>query len=272
MSGGMNTPFGLSPYQNLSGNGDITKIQTFKIDRACPTIYAGDPVTMAQFDTGTNAMVGTPGTIIPLSALSLAAAAEAPILGYLLSVEYTSPNNIYTNKFPFWSAGSIPVDDITSITAKVNIDPHVILQVQVSTSDDNFAHAVFLNSYINLNGTLRVAGAAAINQNPPYANYATRNPRTGDNEIGTSAYYLDATSLFASSRSTVAEEGFPLANFKVLGIVEPQNLGLTGATNAQLAKALNDLVPGVDMPFVTVYGVINNHVYKSGTGGIVFAA
>jgi len=26
------------------------------------------------------------------------------------------------------------------------------------------------------------------------------------------------------------------------------------------------------MPFITVYGIINNHVYKSGTGGIVFAA
>jgi len=272
MSGGMNTPFGLSPYQNLSGNGDITKIQTFKIDRACPSIYAGDPVTMAQFDAakaGGAGVVGAPGTIIPLSALSLAAAAKAPILGYLLSVEYTSPSNIYTNKFPFWAEGTAITGDVIAL---VNVDPHVVLQVQVSTSDANFAHAVFLNSYINLNGTLRVAGAAAINQNPPYANYVTSNPRTGNNEIGTSAYYLDATSLFASAASTVAEEGFPLANFKVLGIVEPQNLGLTGATNAQLAKALNDLVPGVDMPFVTVYGVINNHVYKSGTGGIVFAA
>lgn len=269
MSGGMNTPFGLSPYQNLSGNGDITKVQIFKIDRACPTIYAGDPVTMAQFDIGTQAPVGTPGTIIPLSALSVAAAAVAPILGHLISVEYTSKSNIYTSKYPFWSAGSIPLGDITAL---VNVDPHAVFQVQVSTSDNNFEHAVFLNSYINLNGALRVAGAAAIDQNPLYPNYVTRNPRTGDNNIGTSAYYLDATSLYDSSRSTVADNGFPLANFKVLGIVEPQNFGLTGASNTQLAKALNDLVPGVNMPFITVYGIINNHVYKSGTGGMVFRA
>lgn len=267
MSGGINAPFGIAAYQNLSGNGDTTKIQTFRIDRTCPSIYAGDPVTMAQYDITTQDVVGEPGTIIPLCMLSPAAAAIAPILGYLLSVQYTTPNN-NTNEFKFWSGGTL-VDANSVITAKVNVDPHIVLQVQVSTSDNNFDHAVFLDRYININGNLTVGGAVVIDQNPLFAGYTSTNPRHGNDQVGTSAYYLDATTLFDNSASTVDEQGFPLSNFKVMGIVEPQTIGNTGATNALLASALNRLVPGIDMPFITVYGVLNNHVYKAGTGGII---
>lgn len=274
MSGGINAPFGITPYQNLIGNGDVTKVQTFKIDRTSPSIYAGDPVTMAQWDetplVGAPRLIGRPGTIIPLSALSPTAAAKTFIIGYLLSVEYTSVDNIYTTKFPFWSqgaAGAIPVN--SPITAYVNVDPYVVLQVLVSTSTNDLNDAIFLNSFINLNGQLRVGGVP-ITANIPANLGIKQNPVAGNEQIGQSAYYLDGSTLRANAAKTNTEldDDSLTDNFKVMGIVEPQTIGNVGNTNAQQATILNARIPGVDMPFVTVYGVINNHMYKLGTPGV----
>lgn len=160
MANGINAPYGVNAYQNLSGNADITKIQTFPIALSCPSIFSGDPVVMAQWDPGklpAAGVVGTIGTIIPLSALSAAAAATAQIVGYLLSVDYITPNNIYSYEFPFWLAGTQVSPNINSpysISAKVNIDPHVMMQVQVSTSGIKLSDTVFLDSWLNYSGAL----------------------------------------------------------------------------------------------------------------------
>ncbi len=270
MSGGLNAPFGLSPYQSLVGNGDITKLQTFKINPAhCPAIYAGDPVVMAGIysDDSTGAIVGTTGGhIIPLSALTgLKAIKTAPIVGYLTSVKYKQPGNIYSSTFPYWPG---PNNQITEAIAYVNVDPNVIMQVQVSTSTADYNTALFQNTWIGLNGCLSVGGVP-IGTHVPAEYTVTQNPPAGNNSIGSSSYYLDGATVDQIATSDASIDDYAAltlaTNFKIMGIVEPQNFANVGASNLANAKFLANKVPGVDMPFITVYGKFNNHLYGMAT-------
>lgn len=261
MAGGINAPFGLSPYQNLIGGGNTTKIQTFNIAPTTASIFAGDPVVMAQATAGVNA--AAPGTIVPLSSLPANAQATAVIVGYLESVSYVSPTSIYGCDFPYWAAGSLTIGPIK---AYVNVDPNIVLQVQVSTSQAQYAGAVFLNSMINMNGRLMTGGVAINNGVPAALAPITQNPPAGNAKIGTSAYYLDGSTLVtAAALQIAAAPALVTANFKVLGIVESQAVNTIGIQNQTAASFINGLTPGADMPFITVYGVINNHIYRSGT-------
>lgn len=281
MSNGTNTPYGVTPYQNLVGGADITKIGTFLIGQTDATgqttygtsIYAGDPVVMAQWNgVNAGAIIGVPGTIIPLSALPAVAQANAQIVGYLMSVRYYNPTNIYSIDYPFWQGGT-NVNPGTQIIAYVNIDPNVILQVQVSTSTNTYSDAVFLNGLVNINGSLSVAGGQAIAGGPAGFTNAP-NPLTGNNQIGTSAYYLDGSTLIvnAAIAGGGVNAGAPQGNFKVMGVVQPTSVSNIGNPNVANAKIINSLVPGVNMPFINVFGKFNNHIYSSGTSGPILVA
>lgn len=267
MANGINAPYGMNAYQNLSGNADITKLETFTIAPNTASIFSNDPVVMSQWDAGAVAFIGVAGTIIPLSALSPAAAATAQIVGYLVSVEYSSPNNIYTTKFPFWAAGTLVTPNAIngqSIVAYVNIDPDVMMQVQVSTSGNSLNDTVFLNSWLNYSGALSTTVGVIANPGGSIpANYViAQNPGNGNPAIGSSTYYLDGSTLNAAVASGAK---LSTGNFKVMGVVYPTNVFNVGNQNVVNAGIINNLVVGVSMPFTNVYGKFNNHMYATGT-------
>lgn len=297
MANGINAPFGLSPYiSNVSG-ADITKVMPYgigyqKLDAtgAITTIpyniFSGDPVVYSGIYkdgagaddnafVGLNAELSTPlntaGTIVPLSALPFFVRGNnndentyfnTPILGVALSAKYNSSNNIYSTNFPFWPASTPVVLQNQIPTMLVNDDPEALFTVQCSTSTTLIDDAIFKIRMIGQNVTLRVGGEVIANplQNTPlFGLTVAQNPGVGNVQTGQSVYYADLSTV-GNGNAAATGVGHYL-NFKIMGMVLPTNLMNAGNQNSRSQAVISKLTPGVDMPFVTIFGKINNHVY-----------
>lgn len=307
MANGINAPFGLSPYISNVGKADITKMMPYGIGfqivnagqanaGAITTlpynIYSGDPVVFsgmylnvednaAQWiglNAANSSPVNTAGSVVPLSAIPGTIMSpdpvafgrlNAPIVGVGISARYNNPNNIYNVEYPFWPASTQVQSDVPPIMY-VNDDPQALFTVQCSTSNGNYNNTLFNLNMIGQNVALSVGGLP-ITENIPAALTVANNPGSGNNLTGQSAYYADLSTIGNGAYGTVTSGANAQLNFKILGMIMPSNVYNVGNQNIINAAMLNQFIPGVNMPFMTIFGKINNHVYGAATPSIQIA-
>lgn len=332
MAYGTNKPFGLRPVSPITGGSWTEKLGKYTIysnretggTLGTPTerraIFQGDPVTLAiegTVRTENNVTTVSDTSVFPViqrfvdprpdADAEVGSASVKPLLGVFHSCEYTLPNGrfITDNK---WPGGGLAVMPGTQIIAYVHDDPMTIFEIQVSSSNNRIADAIFAgnytatanrkpntlayfgqNFYFNLGGTDWDTSA----DNALYPN-TLNNPSDGDMQSGISGVYLD---VGQGNRGSGRAFDFTLTDNPI-----DDTAGATAPTNAaqinNLADTLNnvirdlredfldEIIPlkvlsfsdhpentvldenGFVRPFLNVRVVINNHVAQGSTYGI----
>ncbi len=233
MAYGTNAPFGLKPFNSITGAGYWTsKLNKYNIgcNAAGATykqnIFQNDPL---GFNT-TGADIGR-GTIAPLV---LAMAGGGNNTGFPLGVfqgcEYfDTAGNFQTSNH--WVGGT-PILPGSRVKALVIDDPMAVFDVQASTSGNQLSDTQFWQDEIGTNVNCAVAVGGVAN-----------NPGTGSLMTGISGYYADGeTNDNTSTR-----------HLKIIGITPNPN-NRYDPIPLVLADALS---------YVNLLVVFNVHIYKS---------
>lgn len=194
MAYGVNAPFGLRPFSSLLGGSWTEKTNEYYIQAStdgattyATSIFTGDVVywnaAAPNNGGGTVAIAGAVGT--------------GPI-GVFQGCIYTDINQRLIQS-PFWPASTI-IYPGSLIKCYVIDDPFVIYDVQVSTSTNVLANAVFLQSQFGQNAALAIAGGGV--------NLVPNNPVSGSIITGQSGYYLDGSTILDTATLTVKIIGY----------------------------------------------------------------
>jgi hypothetical protein len=256
MAYGINAPFGLKPLCSINGGAWTEKYNTYRISATADgtatyatNIFTGDPViwnTAAGGDPAYGA-----GTIARYTPNIEQAADDGavnsnatPVLGVFMGCEYTLATGELV-KSAYWP-GNVVVMAGSKIKALVIDDPNVLFEIQASSSQNILNNARFSPDLTGQNFGFGLGGGGNT--------LVPNNPGDGVTRTGQSAFYLDI--IQGNSDHTAAY--LPL---KAIGYAQnPQNLSNTISYTANTTS-----------PFLNIVVMINNHVYKAGTAGIVAA-
>lgn len=240
MAYGTNGPFGLRPSVHLNGslwNGATAQYVVDQTITYSTSIFIGDPVVQTAN-----------GTIVSLFSLTKAGAPPAQagastLLGVFNGVRYIDANgNPQTGQY--WQYGT-PTKPNTYVLADIVDSPDVLYDVQ-SSIFTNLPAAVPIGvtaTQIGNNGNLSLGGGVFDSVIAP------NNPTNGSIISGQSGVYLDI--------ATIAS-GNPTFTVKIVRFT-PQ------AINVPYVADNAGAGPG-DGNFNNVLVLLNNHVYKGGTG------
>lgn len=175
----------------------------------------------------TSLYTGDPVVVLADGTIGIGVAGTG-ILGVFNGCQYTNALNQVVFS-PFWTAATVTQGAVAA-TAFVYDDPNIVYDIQVS----NTANVVptFAATDINQNANFAVAAGGA--------NLIPQNPAAGSTVTGQSAYYLDFNSLNTTATLSL----------KILGFTPVPGNGPST----------------VDLPYCNVEVLINNHVFKGGTG------
>lgn len=185
---------------------------------------------LIQSEYSTSLFTGDPVTWDATGTIQIAtggtAGSQGATLGVFMGCQYLLNNTFVYS--PYWPAGTA-VDNNGYATAFVVDDPNVLFDIQVASSA-NFAAPVIDQIDMGLNANFAIGG--------------TGNPASGSIITGQSAYYLNYETLTPGTSATL--------NLKLIRFTP-------NPTNLQ--------VPSNPTPaFNNALVLINNHVYKGGTG------
>jgi hypothetical protein len=301
MSYGINAPQGLQPISSVTGGSWTQKLSVYYISSTtangattgyATSLFSGDPVVFNTANGGAN-YVNTSGTIAlynPTYADNAPSTfAHAPILGVFMGCEYLTPNLGTNNliKSPYWPGGA-QVQAGSFIKAWVLDDPYAIFDIQISTHIAAAANAfqgiipalpiqnpagnnaqALLAGNFGSNFALNVGGGGGfgtITNGGTNLGYRD-NPATGSTITGQSAYYLDVTTPTGADLTHDYDKTLATLPLKVIGYsLNPNNTARNNPEDALGAATLRNT------PFLNVQVMINNHVFKAGTFGTIFAA
>lgn len=254
MSYGTNAPTGLKELNSVTGAQWSSKANVYRIrtNAAGTTTYSssifkGDPVIINAVSSA-NLGGGTIGVYAPTDTGD-AAANAVPVLGILQGVSYTSPQGLPVIQ-DYWLLNT-QVMAGTDIYAYVLDDPDMVCSIQVSTIANTLNNARFTLDKVFQNFGFGVAGGGGT--------LVPNNPASGiySGTSGQSVFYLNGV---FTTNATYTLATLPL---KVIGYDQ----------NAQnLAQPVSYVADATTQAFLNVQVIINNHVMRPGTLGIVVGA
>lgn len=309
MAYGTNAPFGLRPFQSISGGSWTEKTNLYQLPTTTAagvttgythSIFQGDLVVfntsladsaiglynsiglypaLVGGDTGLAKMYadGTPSTIPALTSV--------PVVGVFISCEYFDVNNRLIQS-TFWPSGN-QIYPNSIIKAYILDDPDTVFDVQVSTPINATNANVFAASPVfpDLNTNVLsgaagscfavgIGGGQNFNTVPsPYGGTYANNPLTGSIQTGQSGMYLmiNTSGTIADTNPANATAATASATHDYAKISANLPLKVIGLT----PNPKNIAAPGLTItttPFLNVRVMINNHAYRAGTGGVTFVA
>lgn len=248
MAYGTNAPFGLRPTQYLNGSLWTGQYSQYQIDAApANNIYMGDLVV--QLPTGCI------GPVSGANAGNFTVPDDTTVLGVFNGCRWIdSQGNPQTSQV--WvngtqvKIGTVPYADIID-------DPNVLYDVQTSqfaATDLGAGGVVWGAQLTNMfnNATLCIGGGVLTNG--PAGVTIPSNPTTGNNISGNSGYFLNLAS---------AAPVFPTRLLKIVKLTPVPNAAYYPAGVLNYRYGIN-VSPYCN--FNNVLVMINNQVYKGGTG------
>lgn len=270
MSNGVNAPYGLSPVQSQIGNGRPEKLGAYNIYASADgvttyggSIFKGDFVTLKPGPTGTTTLADVfannpdAGTIVagivPNAGAAGSVSKGLPV-GIFMGCQYTEASHGLQVNSDYWPA-STKVKAGSKIIAFVNDDPEIVFKIQISTStngdatttQNNVIPMIYQTIFNGQNAKLQVGGVAFTN-----ADYVN-NPATGDTASGSSAYYLDGSTI---TYPDVKEAAGSLADIEM-------NVKIIGLVPETIDNNNSGLIQGSTMPFIDVLCKFNRHIHGS---------